>query len=152
RGRALIDGGPPAVRGPAEAGYGRVMLARGDVEKAEPALRRALEADRAEGRLSDEMKDGSALLWALVALQQRFADARALLAELQPARDAYPEARAWYAMNEALLAAETNDLRVALAGYRSALRIAERLGAGTLATHAAEDLARILVLDCRVPP
>lgn len=130
----------------AEAGYGRVMLARGDMREAEPALRRALAADREQGRVSDEMLDGSALIWALAVLQQRFADARTVLASLESARDQYPEGQARYAYNAGLLAAETYDLRGALASYRTANQMAERLARTSLSDATAEDLARILTM------
>jgi tetratricopeptide (TPR) repeat protein len=142
--RALIESGAPELRGPAEAGYGRVMLAQGEMQEAERAFRQALAADRAEGRLSDEMRDASALLWALAEIEQRFADARALLATLSVARKASPDAEAWYARDTAMLAAETNDVRAALAGYRDAFRREERLGAAERAVATAEDLARVL--------
>ena len=53
--RALRDDPDPAVRAAAEAGYGRVMLARGEMKEAEPALRHCLAAARADGRLSEEI-------------------------------------------------------------------------------------------------
>ena len=144
--REIVENGDPSVVGPAQAAYGRVMLARGEMNEAEPALRRALAADRAEGRLSDEMRDGTALIWALAVLQQRFADARAVLESLAATRDKYPEGQAKYADSEGLLAAETGDLRTALASYRKASRVSERLGRTGLADSAAENLARILAV------
>jgi tetratricopeptide (TPR) repeat protein len=116
--RELTRSADPAMRGPAEAGLARVMLAQGNMDEAEAAFHRALEAYRKERRLSNEMREGSALSWGLVAVRQRFADARAVLASLAGARDGYPEGQAWYAQNEGLLAAETGDLRGALARYR----------------------------------
>src|SRR5450432_178662 len=130
----------------AAAGYARVMLAQGNLPAAEPAFRSALAADRAAGLLSEEMREGSAFIWGLVVLQQRFADAREVLESLRSIRDDFPEGRAWYAYSEGLLAAETNDLRTALASYRTAARIWEHLGLLALAKDAAEDLARILVV------
>jgi tetratricopeptide (TPR) repeat protein len=144
--RNIIDKGDPHLRGRAEAGYARVMLARGDMNEAEPAFRRALAADRAEGRLSDEMRDGVALIWGLATLQQRFADARVVLESLASARDQFPEGQALYAYSEGLLAAETDDLRTALASYRTVARVWERLGRIAFANDAAEDLGRILVV------
>jgi tetratricopeptide (TPR) repeat protein len=122
------------------------MLARGKMEQAEPALRHALDADRREGRISDEIREGSALVWALAVQQQRFAAARAVLESLKTGRDVDPEAAIHYSMSEGLLAAETNDLRNALASYRMALHSAERLARNGLENSAAEDLARILVM------
>ena len=78
--------GSPLVRVAAEAGYGRVMLAHGDMTEAESALRRALTGDRALGWLSDEMRDGVALAWGLAEQQQRFAAAREILQSLAAVR------------------------------------------------------------------
>jgi hypothetical protein len=144
--RELATHAEPSRRGPAEAGLGRVMLARGRMNEAEPDLRAALVADRAEGRLSDEMRDGAALIWGLVVLEQRFADARAVLASMASTRDRFPEGSAWYRYSEGLLDAETNDLRGALSSYRAVTRIAERLALTHLANDAAEDLAQIFVV------
>jgi hypothetical protein len=91
------------------------------------------------------MREGAALIWALAVLQQRFADARALLESLRAARDQFPEGQAWYAYSEGLLSAETDDLRTALGSYRMAARVWERLAMVKLANEAAEDLARILI-------
>jgi len=136
--------GSPQVRLAAEAGYGRVMLARGDMAGAEAALRRAITDDRALGWLSEEMRDGVALAWGLAEQQQRFADAREILRALATVRDAYPEGRAWYAYTEGLLAVETGDLRNALGDYRTAVQFADRLGTQPLADLAAEDVGVIL--------
>jgi len=144
--RELAAHAEPSRRGPAEAGLGRVMLARGRMNEAEPSLRAALVADRAEGRLSDEMRDGAALIWGLVVLQQRFADARAVLASMATARDRFPEGSAWYHHSEGLLDAETGDLRGALASYRAVTRVAERLALTILANDTAEDLAQLYVV------
>jgi cellulose synthase operon protein C len=144
--QSLAAQATPPERGPAHAGLGRVLLARGQMAEAEPALRAALAADHSEGRLSDEMRDGATLIWGLVVLQQRFADARRILESLRPARDQFPEGAVWYAQSEGLLAAETNDLRDALASYRVVVRSAERLAMRALYNDGAEDLARILVI------
>jgi cellulose synthase operon protein C len=147
--RALIDDGPADLRGPALAGYGRVMLAQGDVQTAERALREALAADRREGRLSDELRDSSALFWVLVTREHRFADARRLLASVALIRGLFPDAEAWYAQDAAMLALETNDIRAALAGYREAVRRQERLGASEQADVDAHNLALALATEGR---
>jgi len=139
----------PSRRDRAEAGYARVMLAQGKMGEAEAAFRRALLADRRDGRLSDEMRDGSALMWGLVVMQQRFADSRAILSSLATARDGYPEGRAWYSQDEGLLAAQTGDIRGAVAAYRAALPLSERLGRSTLSNTIAQNLATILDFEGR---
>ncbi len=144
--QSLAAQATPPERGPAQAGLGRVLLARGQMAEAEPALRAALAADHSEGRLSDEMRDGDALIWGLVVLQQRFVDARRILEFLATTRDQFPEGSVWYAQSEGLLAAETNDFRDALASYRNVVRSAERLAMSARYNDGAEDLARILVI------
>jgi cellulose synthase operon protein C len=142
--REIADTGEATRRAAAEMGYGRVMLARGDANQAVPALRRAMDLERAAGRASEEMRVGTVLVWALAEQQQRFVDARTVLEALATARDKYPEGRGWYAYEEGLLAAVTGDLRTALASYRAAARIGERLGQNVLTNNAAEDLALML--------
>ena len=93
--RALRDDPDPELRVVADGGYGRVMLARGEMTEAEPALRRALAGARATGGSSDEMRDGRHLIWALAEQQQRFADARAVLGSLTRPRSGYPEGEAF---------------------------------------------------------
>jgi tetratricopeptide (TPR) repeat protein len=142
--RALREDPDPAVRAAAEAGYGRVMLARGEMSEAEPALHRWLAGARADSRVSDEMLAGSALVWALAEQQQRFADARTVLAALTTARAQYPEGEAWYAHDEGLVAIETGDPRTALASFRTAARVWEKLSRTEAANDAAGDVALIL--------
>jgi tetratricopeptide (TPR) repeat protein len=143
--KEMTSSGDPGFRAVAEAGYGRVMLARGALREAEIAMRAALAADRESGRLSDEMKDGSVLIWALAALGQRFSDARAVLGSLVEARDQFPEGTAWYSYSEGMIAREVGDLRRSLASYRASARVSERLRRVVLGNDLAEDLAQILV-------
>jgi hypothetical protein len=142
--RELCDGPDADMRAAASAGYGRVMLARGDTREAEPALRRALASHREAGRLSSEMRDGSTLIWALAEQQQRFADARAVLGSLTTAREQFPEGAAYYADNEALLAVETGDPRGALASYRTGARAWERLGRLDFTNDKLGDIAMVM--------
>ncbi len=143
--RQLADA-PDGPRGQAEAAYGRLQLALSDMAAAEPALRRSMGIAREEGRVSDEMRDGSALIWGLVELQQRFGDARAVLAGLAEAGRRYPEGEARFAYATGLLAVPTGDLRAGLDNFRTAARLAERLAIDQLANHADEELARILTM------
>jgi hypothetical protein len=142
--KALRADRDPERRAAADAGYGRVMLARGEMGEVEPALRSALAADRATGRLSDEMRDGHTLIWALAEQQQRFSDARAVLDSISSTRDRFPVGEAWYADGEALLAVETGDPRRALASYRTGERAWERLGRLDYANDKAGDVAMIM--------
>jgi tetratricopeptide (TPR) repeat protein len=144
--REMARRGNPGVRALAEAGYGRVMLARGALEEAVVAMRAAVAADRETGRLSDEMKDGSVLIWALAVLGQRFSEAREVLESLVPARDQFPEGKAWYLYSEATIDREVGDLRRSLASYRTAARVSDRLRMVGLSNDLAEDMAQILVI------
>jgi tetratricopeptide (TPR) repeat protein len=144
--KEMATKGDPGARAVAQAGYGRVLLARGALDEAEIAMRSALASDRESGRLSDEMKDGSALIWALAVLGQRFSEARAVLESLVAARDQFPEGKAWYAYSEGMIAREVGDLRRSLASYRASARVSERLRMVGLGNDVAEDMAQILVV------
>jgi tetratricopeptide (TPR) repeat protein len=134
---------PGAARGPAEAAYARIELAIGNVEEAEAAFRRSIAAARAEGRLSDVVRDGTALVWGLTELRQRFSDARAVLASLTEPAGGFPEGKALLSYSRGMLASVSGDLRGALQSYRSAARDFERLGKQQTADAAAEDVARL---------
>jgi tetratricopeptide (TPR) repeat protein len=142
----IAETGQEALRGPAQAALGRVELARGNLGRAAIALREAMRAAHREGRISDEMRDGHALLWMLTELEQRFTEARTVLDGLRPLAAAYPEGGVLLAYSEGLLAAATGDLRAALTDFRSAARIAERLEIHPIAGRSATELARILTL------
>jgi tetratricopeptide (TPR) repeat protein len=144
--KEIVAKGDNEIRGPAEAALGRLELARGNLAQAEPALRSAMAAAKREGRLSDEMRDASTLIWACVELEQRFADARAVIATLTPAGTDFAEGRALLAFNQGLIAMATGDLRGALVSYRNAEHIAQRLVRTRLAGSAAEEVARILTM------
>ena len=138
-----IAGEPGAARGPAEAAYARIQLALGNVEEAEAAFRRSIAAARADGRLSDVVRDGTALVWGLTELRQRFSDARAVLASLTEPAGGFPEGKALLSYSRGMLASVSGDLRDALQSYRSAARDFERLGKQQTADAAAEDVARL---------
>ena len=95
-------------RRPRSAGW---ISARGNMAEAEPALRSAMAAAKREGRLSDEMRDASALIWAFIELEQRFADARAVIATLTASGTDFAEGQAYLAFNQGLIAVATGDLR-----------------------------------------
>jgi tetratricopeptide (TPR) repeat protein len=135
--------------GPIDAAIGRMALALGDVDRAERGFRAAIAASKAEGRLADVMLDGSALLWALVHLQQRYVDARVLLAELTPFGEQFAEGRALLNYDAGLLAADTGEIRASLERYRDAERLARRL-ALPMTDNTAEEVARLLVRVGRI--
>lgn len=135
----------PGDEGRIDAAVGRMALALGNLDRAEPALRSAIAAARTEGRLADVVRDGAALVWALVMLQQRFADARDVLEVMKPSAEQFPEGTAWIAYHAGLLAAHTGDVRTAFRNYREALRIARRLQQASLAENATMEVAVQLV-------
>lgn len=134
----------PADRGPADAAIGRMALGLGDVDRAEPALRAAIAAAKVEQRVSDVVRDSNVLLWAYVVRQQRYADARKLLAEVAPHADQYPEGEIWLDLEAGLLAADTADIRTALDRYHAAQVGARRLGLSRLEQDAADEVGRVL--------
>jgi cellulose synthase operon protein C len=144
-GPGLPAGLPDQDRGPVHAAIGRMALALGNVDRAEPAFRASIAAARDDGRVADVVQDGAALLWALVHLQQRYADARALLDEMIPFGGQYPEGRIWLDYHAGLLAADTGDVRTALEKYRAAERAARRLDRASLAENASMEVARQLI-------
>jgi tetratricopeptide (TPR) repeat protein len=142
--------GPARELGPSQAAIGRMALALGRFEQAEPRLRAAVSAAEVEGRISDVVRDGAALLWGLVWLQQRFGDARALLEEMSPYGAQYPEGRVWMDFHAGLLAASTGDVRSALQRYRAAEQRGRRLNLGDLASSASNEIASQLIVLGRV--
>ncbi|MES1205861.1 MAG: CHAT domain-containing protein [Pseudomonadota bacterium] len=134
----------PPERGPADAAIARMALALGKVEQAEAAFRAALAAARAEGRIADFVKDGSALLWLLLEKQQRYVEARALLEELEAFGGQFPEGQVWMDYDAGVLAANTGVVRTGLEKYRAAERGARRLDLKTLAEDATDEVARLL--------
>lgn len=141
---ALFARTPAAERGPVNAAIGRMALGLGNVERAEPAFRASIAAAEADGRVSDVVRDGSGLLWALVDLRQRYADARRLLGEMAAFAEQYPEGRIWIENDGGMLAADTADIRTALERYRSSEGEARRLGRTSMEEDAAGDVARML--------
>ncbi|MBC8134130.1 MAG: CHAT domain-containing protein [Deltaproteobacteria bacterium] len=137
-------------RGPADAAIGRMALGLGRVERAESAFRASIAAAKAEGRMNDVMRDGSALLWALLEKEQRYTEGRALLEEISSVGALYPEGRVWMDYNAGLLAANTADVRTALGKYRAAEQSATRLGCVVLAENARGEVARLLVRIGRI--
>jgi tetratricopeptide (TPR) repeat protein len=141
---ALFARTPASQQGPVHAAIGRMALGLGNVERAEPAFRASIAAAEADGRVSDVVRGGDALLWALVSLRQRYADARRLLEHMATFGAQYPEGRISIEKGGAMLAADTADIRTALERYRSVVREARRLGRTSMEANAADDCARML--------
>jgi tetratricopeptide (TPR) repeat protein len=140
----LRQGATAGERGPADAAIGRMALALGKFDRAEPAFRSSIAAAMTDGRIGDVVRDGSALVWALVMLEQRFTDARIVLETMKVAGGQYPEGRVWIDYHAGVLAAHTGDIRTALGHYRAAERNGQRLGLATLAENASMEIAFLL--------
>jgi tetratricopeptide (TPR) repeat protein len=132
-------------QGLADAAMGRMLLALGQVDRAKSSFRASMTAAKEQGRIADVIQDGSALVWALAQLQQRYGEARAVLKEMTPFGELYPEGRVWLDYHAGLLAVDTADVRTALARYRAAESRARRLGQLQLADESAMEVARILI-------
>jgi tetratricopeptide (TPR) repeat protein len=105
----------------------RNALAEGDVERAEPLFRDAIDRDRRAGVWSDAIQDGCALVYALT-MRHRFAGARAVLASLADLAPHDAEGRAAIPYYRSLVAGETGDLRAALADAAQSEALSRRLG------------------------
>jgi hypothetical protein len=117
------------LRGVATSLAARLALQSGDMPKAEALFRHAMVLHRAEGRLSDEVKDGMALTWALRKHGRRFADARAVLAGLsEPLRAYGVEGEVQVGYYAGLIERDAGDLRAALRHWRAASEGADALG------------------------
>ncbi|MFO0674609.1 MAG: hypothetical protein U0235_34185 [Polyangiaceae bacterium] len=122
------DEASPGVRAAVLGLLARVELASGDAERAFPLLRRAIEADRAAGRVSDASDDSFALAFALHQRSQRYSEARATLDAIAPVAASYPEGAARLPYYRGILAGETGDHRTALTLLREAEERARSLG------------------------
>lgn len=124
--------GDPAALGPEWRGrglalQGRLAMARGQNEAAAASLRASIEAHRAGGRASDQVRDAQALTY-LLSKQSRFVEARAALAEADAALPGYDEGRPHTSYYRALMARDTGAMRTALRELEAAERGATRLG------------------------
>ncbi len=131
------DEASPGVRAAVLGLLARVELASGDAERAFPLFRRAIEADRAAGRVSDASDDSFALAFALHQRSQRYSEARATLDAIAPIAASYPEGAARLPYYRGILAGETGDHRTALTLLREAEERARSLGMDRLARNAA---------------
>lgn len=132
-----VDEAAPRVRALALGLLARVELASGDAERAFPLFRRAIEADRAAGRVSDASDDSFALAFALHQRSQRYGEARAVLDGVASLASSYPEGAARLPYYRGILAGETGDHRSALTLLRDAEEKARAVGLDRLARNAA---------------
>jgi len=106
----------------------RLDLDRGDTARAIERLREAMEAHRAEGRVSAAAEDGLTLVYIHLFQVRSFPEARRALEEIEPLAAGYAEGRAMASYYGALFASETGDFRRALALLRQTAEGVERLG------------------------
>lgn len=123
----------------------RVALAAGNVPEAQRLLRDAIALDHAAGRLSDEVDDGLVLAFSLTARSRRFAEAREALNSARRASADYPDGKMRGPYFEAILAAETGDLRGAMERLDEARDRAARLGVVRLRRNAQMEQGLTLV-------
>src|SRR5690606_21603646 len=120
---------------------GRLDLARGDVTTAIAHLRRAADAHRTLGRVSDRVDDTFALAFALHQRSHRYEEARLALDALGDDLAIYPEGLAREPYYRGILASELGDRRAALGLLRAAETRARALGMDRLERNARAALA-----------
>ncbi len=139
--RAHADAPDAAERAFAKGVLARVALSQGRADEAFPLFRDAIEADRADGRLSDAIDDSFALAFAFHQRSHRYADARATLDAIAGDVAVYPEGRAREPYYRGILASETGDHRTALGRLREAEARARELGMKRLERNAKAAIA-----------
>ena len=130
RAAALLDDPDPVTRARAAGLVARLLRDRGDLDAAVAAFARAIERDRAAGRVSDLYTDSFALAYTLGVQLRRFEEARAVLADLGALAAAgldSPQHEAHARYYAALIAHEAGDLRAAQAHYRASRERAARI-------------------------
>jgi tetratricopeptide (TPR) repeat protein len=106
----------------------RVELARGKTPAAVRSFRDAMAADRDAGRISDFADDGCALAFTLDQRGHEYAEARAVLDDVERSVAAYAGGRAGVPYYRAQLAIEVGDMAHALADATRARDDAHKLG------------------------
>lgn len=135
---------PASLQGRAVGQRARLDLASGHAEDAIRGLRASMAAHRRQGRISDEARDGLALVYALLTHGRRFVEARAVLAELAEPLAGWDEGRAESHYYRALVARDAGDLRAALRELGEAEHAAARLGLAAAHRNARQVGARLL--------
>ena len=125
---SAMDQVPEPARGRVLSLRARLKLSGGQPLAAAAELRRSMAIHRASGRVSDEVRDGLALVYILLKNGRRFSEARAVLASLSGALAHWDEGRARFAYYRGLLGRDSGDLRGALRHLRQADEGTGRLG------------------------
>jgi len=126
RAEPALSSPDPAERALALGLVARVELSRGQVDAAIAKFREALSLP--SPRVSDRAEDAFALAFALNQRSRRYGEARAVLDEIEPSLQEYPEGRARLPFYRAEVALESGDIRFALRALGDALRRASELG------------------------
>jgi tetratricopeptide (TPR) repeat protein len=122
-----IDSSSSLEQGVALGRLARLELQRGEPQRAEALLIRAIDAHRETGRIFDQHRDAAPVLFLRIQ-DRRFSEARALLEALPPMAQAPAEAAYFGAYYRGLLAGRVGDSRSALRHLGAAAEQAERLG------------------------
>jgi len=121
----------------------RSFLGRGDLDKAQTLLVRAMAAHRHAGSLLAEVDDAVVLAWLQIQRRQ-FAAARQLLSGLRLPAGSPAEAAYYRSYYRGMLAEHTGDARSALADLEAAIDLMERVDGPTLRWDAEQVLGRQL--------
>ena len=114
----------------------RIALRRGNIDDAADGLAKAIALDERAGLVSDRADDAFALVYLLHQRAPRYAEARRVLAEVEPKLASYPDGRARFPLYRAQLAWQTGDTRAAMRDLDDAIVRSERLGASSIARSA----------------
>lgn len=143
----FLSPGPASAQRRAIQQKARIELAtRGHFEEAAHFFRQAIMADRAAGRISDELEDTFALAYGLLLEKRSFGEVRELLDGINPLVVTYPEGATKAAYYQGLLALETGNLRAALAAFSTSALGAQRLGLDTYRSAVLEQEAEVLAV------
>jgi len=139
--------GPAAAQRRALQQKARIALAtRGHFDDAAQLFRQAIMADRAAGRISDELEDTFALAYGLLLEKRAFSEVRELLDGVGPLVATYPEGATKAAYYRGLLAMETGNLRAALEAFSTAALGAQQLGLDTYRSAVLEQEAEVFAV------
>lgn len=117
----------PAEQGRADALRARIALSEGRHEAAAEGLASSLALADEQGRISDAVRDATALAFVLVRNQRKYGEARSVLARATELAAEDPASSALLPHYRGVLALETGDLRRALAAFGDAIERTSRL-------------------------
>lgn len=128
--RQILESRMPAAapidRAPALSLMVRIAFGEGDATEAARLLEQSIAAHRAVGRVLDQVRDATIVVFGEIR-NHRFAEARSRLDALTPPAGSPAETVAWIAYYRGLLAGTVGDYRTAITELRSAVAQAERV-------------------------